>query len=332
MVRVLRAFTLALAVAVLAAAAPAARAADAAPAGDAKAKKKIVFIAGNKSHGFGDHEHNAGCTLLAKCLNESGLAVEAKVFLNAQWPDDATLNSADAIVIYCDGGGGHLALKKLKELDALHEKGVGIGMIHYGVEVPKGPGGDMFLKWIGGYFETNWSVNPHWRGEFTSIPQNACTCGVKPFATQDEWYYNMRFRPEMEGVTPILSAVAPDSTRKGRDDAHGGNPTVRAGIGKNQLEHVIWTAQNKNGSRGFGCTGGHFHWNWGSDNFRKTILNTIVWIAKGEVPATGIESKTPNVDELLANQDDKIPATFDKAKKQADIDNMNKPFEAKAPK
>ena len=44
-----------------------------------QAKKKVLLIAGKPSHGYAEHEHNAGCMLLAKCLNESGLPVEAVV-------------------------------------------------------------------------------------------------------------------------------------------------------------------------------------------------------------------------------------------------------------
>ena len=33
------------------------------------------------------------------------------------------------------------------------------------------------------------------------------TRGVKPFAADDEWYYHMRFREGMSGVTPILTAM-----------------------------------------------------------------------------------------------------------------------------
>ncbi|MDC0318860.1 hypothetical protein OAL50_04260, partial [Akkermansiaceae bacterium] len=41
-------------------------------------KKKIVLIAGSRSHASGEHEFRAGCMLLAKALNdESGLNVEA---------------------------------------------------------------------------------------------------------------------------------------------------------------------------------------------------------------------------------------------------------------
>ena len=46
---------------------------------EANGKKKIVFIAGNPSHGKGEHEHRAGCMLLADHLNKSGLAVETVV-------------------------------------------------------------------------------------------------------------------------------------------------------------------------------------------------------------------------------------------------------------
>src|SRR5438067_13374083 len=83
------------------------------------AKKKIVFVAGKPSHGFGAHEHNAGCMLLAKCLNESGLNVEAVVHKNG-WPTapDAFDNAA-AVIIYCDGGGGHVAIPHIKEVDEM---------------------------------------------------------------------------------------------------------------------------------------------------------------------------------------------------------------------
>lgn len=286
-------------------------------------KKKVAFIAGPPSHGFGAHEHYAGCVLLAKCLNDNMPNINAVVYKNG-WPKEAdALAGVDAIVIYCDGGEGHVAIPHMKQLDAMLAKGVGLGCIHYAVEVPKGEVGDIFTKWIGGYFETFWSINPHWKADFTKLPNHAITRGVRPFTTNDEWYYHMRFRDRMEGVTPILTAVPPDSTRKGGNDAHGGNPAVRAGIGKNWAEHVVWASEQSDGGRGFGCTGGHSHWNWAQDDFRKTILNSIVWIANAEVPENGVPSKTPTLEELIANQDEPTPTNFDRAKMQKQIEEMN---------
>jgi hypothetical protein len=274
----------------------------------AMGKKKIVLIAGPPSHGYGSHEHHAGCLLLAKCLNESGLPVEAVVYRNG-WPKEPdALQGAAAIVIYSDGGGGHPIMAHLEEVGKLMKKGVGLACIHYAVEVPKGKPGDLLKDWIGGYFETFWSVNPFWIADFKTLPEHPIARGVKPFRINDEWYYHMRFVDNMEGVTPILTAVPPDSTREGRDDAHGGNPAVRAR--KGMPEHVAWARVRPDGGRGFGFTGGHYHWAWANDNFRKVVLNGIVWVAGVEIPEGGVPSKTPTFEELQANQDEPAPKGF----------------------
>jgi len=296
-------------------------------ADDAPAKKMVVFVAGTPSHGFAQHEHNAGSLLLARLLKEGMPNFDDRVYTNG-WPKDPhAFDGADAIIMYCDGGDGHIVIPHLDEIDALTKKGVGIGCIHYAVEIPKDKGGTQFLDWIGGYFETFWSINPVWQADFAEIPQHPVTNGVKPFANKDEFYYHMRFRPNMEGVTQIIYAVPPDSTRQGKDDAHGGNPEVRSGIGKHLPETVVWVSENKaTTNRGFGCTGGHYHFNWAQDDFRTCILNSIVWIAKGDVPPGGVPSKRPTVDELLANLDKKaVPADFDKDKEAAAIEAMNAP-------
>ena len=46
----------------------------------------------------------------------------------------------------------------------------------------------------------------------------------------------MRFAEGMKGVTPVLTATPPDSTRRKGNDAHGANPTVFAR--KGMPEHV----------------------------------------------------------------------------------------------
>ena len=73
-------------------------------------KKKIVFVAGGRSHGYGSHEHKAGSMLLARLLNENmGDQIKATVVTNG-WPEDskAAFKNADALVFYCDGRGSPL--------------------------------------------------------------------------------------------------------------------------------------------------------------------------------------------------------------------------------
>jgi type 1 glutamine amidotransferase len=270
------------------------------------AKKKVVFIPGPPSHGFGAHQHRAGCLLLARLLNENAPAVQAAVLMDG-WPKGpAVLDGANAIVLFCDAGG--LVTRNLAPLDALMKKGVGLACLHYTLDVPKAESGRRLLDWIGGYYEQGWSVNPTWEADFTKLPDHPIARGVRPFKIGDEWYYHMRFRENMEGVAPILSAVPPDGTRKGKDGPHSGNPAVRAALGA--AEHVAWARERPDGGRGFGFTGGHTHWNWAHDDLRKLVLNALVWIARAEVPPGGVPSKTPTVDELLANQEPGTPADF----------------------
>lgn len=275
---------------------------------EAPVRKKIVFVAGKPSHGKGQHEHRAGCMLLAEHLNKSGLPIEAVVVDNG-WPaDNRVFDGAFAVVIYSDGGGGHPGIRQLATLRAMAKKGVGIGCIHYAVEVPKGEAGDAFLDTIGGYFETHWSVNPHWDASFV-MPTHEIARGIKDYDMRDEWYYHMRFRKDMEGVTPILSTLPPAETLSRPDGSHSGNPHVRAAVlERKEKQHIMWAFERPaavGSGRGFGFTGGHFHKNWQNDQQRRIVLNAITWIAGLSVPEQGVASPTPTDAHMLENLDPK---------------------------
>lgn len=260
------------------------------------ADKKIVLVAGTPSHGAGDHEFNAGTLLLKKCLdNVPGIKCDAH--LNG-WPKDRrAFDGADAIMLYMDGGSGHPLIRdeNLAQVRELMAKGVGLVCVHYAVEVPKDRGGPELKDWIGGYYETGYSINPHWVAEIKNLPDHPITHGVKgPFKIRDEWYFNMRFRPEMEGVIPIVSATPPDGIR--------GTPAAKEHPGREEV--LAWAVERPDGGRGFGFTGGHFHINWGDDYFRKLILNALVWAAHGDVPADGVPSHV-EPEELRQNLDPK---------------------------
>jgi len=268
-------------------------------------KKSIVMIAGKPSHGPGQHEHNAGIQLLKKCL-EQGAAdqVDIKFHLNGEWPSQEELSKADTVVIYSDGGGGHPALQgdHLAQLDKEMKRGCGFLTLHYAVEPTIEKGGKEFIDWMGGCFEINWSVNPHWDANFKELPAHPISEGVKPFGTNDEWYFFMRFRPNMEGVTPILSDVAPESTMSRPDGAHSGNPAVRESVKKKEKQHVAWACERTDGGRGFGFTGGHYHKGWANNEQRKLVLNAILWTAKAKIPADGVAS-TVTEEDMTANLD-----------------------------
>lgn len=277
------------------------------------ADRTVLLVAGRPSHPPGMHEFRAGMLLFEKCLGQvPGLKV--RVASNG-WPtrvegdkrvdDEAAFDGVDAVVIYADGGGGHPAIQgnRVALFDRLAKQGVGLGFAHYGVEVPKGDPGEAMHRWVGGYYEHQFSVNPMWKPEFKELPGHPVTRGVKPFATHDEWYFNMRWVPGEKGVTPILVATPTDKVRKG-PYVHPAGPYDHIVGSSGQSETMMWVHERDDGGRGFGFTGGHTHGNWSDPNQRKVLLNAVLWIAKVNIPTNGVESEVSDAD-LAANLDPK---------------------------
>jgi hypothetical protein len=73
-------------------------------------------------------------------------------------------------------------------------------------------------------------------------------------------------------------ASPPEATRQRFPEAkkHPGRPEVLA-----------WTFDRPGGGRSFGFTGLHYHDNWGNPDFRRLIVNAVLWTAHNNVPAGG---------------------------------------------
>jgi hypothetical protein len=257
--------------------------------------KKIVFVADTRPHGpRGNHEFMAGAILMARTLHDVYPSVHAVVHPHHRWPKD--LSHADAVVVLLNHGGPAVNPAVEKAM----ERGAGFMAIHYGVEVSKGKQGDAFLKWMGGYFETFYSVNPWWTPSFKKIPEHETTRGVKPFTVNDEWYYHMRFVDGMKGVTPILSDTPPLTTlaKSKKPSERGYNDDVFASVSAGKPQHMAWAYVRPDGGRGFGFTGFHKYTNLQNDSFRTLLLNAVAWTSKLEVPEGGVPSKTPTGEEL----------------------------------
>lgn len=278
--------------------------------------KKIVLVAGKPSHPPRMHEFNAGVQLMAQCLANRP-EVKAAVVLNG-WPrDESVFADADAVVFFMDGGGKHEIVRedgrRLKMIDQWASRGVGLGFMHYGVEVLADQAGAEMKRWIGGHYEHMHSCNPIWEPTFASLPDHPITRGVEPFQIKDEWYFNMRFVGDTPGnqsaqvdsmtFVPILVATPSVDVRDG-PYVYPKGPYPHIQAAKGRAEAMMWAVERGDGGRGFGFTGGHFHDNWGNDDFRTVVLNGLLWLAKAEVPEGGVES-TVTPEDLDANLDPK---------------------------
>jgi hypothetical protein len=80
---------------------------------------------------------------------------------------------------------------------------------------------------------------------------------------------------------------------------------VRKAVLENkEPQHLMWVTERPDGGRGFGFTGGHFHKEWGHEDFRRVVLNALLWTAKAEVPPGGVASSLLP-DDLTKNLDPK---------------------------
>jgi hypothetical protein len=264
------------------------------------------------------HEFRAGSLLLQKALSGvKGVTVDVipmgwpkKTVDGAEVDDHAALDGADAVFIYADGGRNHPAIQndRVKVIDALAAKGVGLAFGHYGVEVPVGEPAAAMHRWAGGYYETNYSVNPMWAPAYDKFPSHPVTRGVGPFGNNDEWYFNMRWTADetaKKRIVPLLVATPSEDVRDGPYVSPRG-PYDHIIADKGRAETMMWAFERADGGRSVGFTGGHTHANWGDVNQRRIVLNALLWIAKVDVPSGGVvDAITP--EDLTVNLDPKPP-------------------------
>ncbi len=275
----------------------------------AESPRRVLFIAGPKSHDRDMHEFPRGAALLAEALNRSGLPMVADVSLG--WPQsDATVAAASLVVLYSDGLENHVAKSHAAALRARLDAGKSLAVLHFALEPP---GDDpalrqVLLDAIGGCFEVGWSVNPVWNLKASPIAAHPAARGVVALNLQDEIYFHLRFRDGLRGVAPLLT-VLPPAEIVATDGPRSGNAAVRAALARGEPQTIAWTCLIENGARGFGFTGGHAHRYWYDDQVRRLVLNGLVWAAGLEVPAGGVPLVSPSapcygsIDEAIARGD-----------------------------
>jgi len=247
----------------------------------ATAPRKVVIIAGKKSHGpEGNriHDYPWSAKLVKVMLDNSNIRDQVRVeFHRDGWPaDQRTLEDADSIMVISDGRDGDLfsealhleSPERVALVERLMKRGCGLVTFHFSTFAPD-KYADRILDWNGGYFDSEENGARKWYSAIKTLnshveiasPVHAISRGVKPFKLNEEFYYNLRFQKGDARLRPLLNVPS----LGGR--AEDGNV-------------VAWAVERADGGRGFGTTCGHFYDNWKADDFRKLVLNAVAWTAK----------------------------------------------------
>ncbi|HUG93593.1 MAG TPA: ThuA domain-containing protein [Planctomycetaceae bacterium] len=289
---------------VLAAATPVMPADDAGTRDAGTRPRKLVLIAGPKSHGpvgNGIHDYPWSVKLLKVMLDNSNVADRVRVEYHLDgWPSDPrTLDDADAIMVISDGRDGELyeeaphfqTPERAAAIQKQIDRGCGFLTFHFSTFAPDAYA-KQILDWSGGYFDWETDGRREWHSAIRTLeadvqiasPAHPVARGVRPFRMNEEFYYNIRFDPGDKSLVPIWSVPALD----------GREPDGRI---------VAWAKERKNGGRGFGTTAGHFYDNWKHEPFRRMILNALVWAARAEVPDGGVAARFYTHAEITAALD-----------------------------
>ena len=264
------------------------------PAAAPTAPKKILFLAGPKDHGAsGRHEHEKDLRMLAAALESSpnlkGLKVEVVV---GKAPTDlAAYADVAAIVIESssdrDARETHplfppepettkhtydqATLDFLKGIDARAKAGMGVVVFHYANWAEHWVARRYYLDWTGALWVQGVSRNPVDQWTMTpKSPDHPILRGVKEWNYRDEVFCRFHLPVDLKRTELILATPAKAPT----------GPQIAS-----------WAYEREGGGRGFVYGGADFHDNMSTiEDYRRFLLNGIVWAAGMEVPAGGVQS------------------------------------------
>ena len=183
--------------------------------------KKIVILTGDKSHPATLHEYIKNARLIKVMLDQATNLENVKTdIIYHGWPEDpSVLDDADLILTISDGRDGpggvevpFLTDDRMEIIQEQVDRGCGMMTFHFSTFAPD-KYGDKILEWIGGYFD--WQNDQGERDWYSDIrfldvpvklpsPEHPVTRGVKPFKILEEYYYDLRFKPDDPRFSPIV--------------------------------------------------------------------------------------------------------------------------------
>jgi type 1 glutamine amidotransferase len=158
--------------------------------------------------------------------------------------------------------------KRLTAFQACAKRKAGLSVLHWGMGTKDAKNIEPFVALFGGCHggpDRKYKVLET-EAFAAKAKQHPIQNGLGKFKTRDEFYYTLKF--PKSGSLPILQA---------RID--GADQTV------------AWAYERGDGGRSFGFSGLHFHENWQLPEYRRLVVQGVLWTMDVPIPKNGINVK-----------------------------------------
>src|SRR5262245_8095429 len=245
------------------------------------AKRLLIVGQGPDGHPPTTHEFMAGANALAELLKPYNAIQSTVVKADEPWADGpALIDQADGIAMFVTQGARWMQTdpKRYAALKRLTARSGAIVAIHWSV-------GAQDAQYIQGQLELLGATRggPQRKYQVLGVElkraeaQHPILSGLKDFKAYDEFYYALDKAPNIQ---PLFTAKI-----DGKD------------------ETVAWSWERPEGGRSFGFVALHFHSNWQLPEYRRFVVQGVLWSLKLPVPANGvnadIDSKKLELDGVL---------------------------------
>ena len=251
-------------------------------AADPTSRPKRVLLLGQKpdGHPAKSHEYMAGVRLLAKLLQNRGGVQTVVVQADNPWADGPELlDGADGAVLFLAEGAKWVSAdpERLSAFKRLAKRGGGLAVLHWGMGTREAAPVENFVSLFGHchggpdrkYKVLTATINP------SSEPHPVLN-GIAPVEVHDEFYYALKQPPQVERLVPLIRVSLEDSDQT-----------------------VAWAWERPDHGRSFGFSGLHYHDNWKRVEYRRLVLQGVLWSVSQTIPADGLNVDVTEADLVL---------------------------------
>lgn len=277
--------------------------------------KVIYFMAGPKDHAWpGRHETKNDLLVLKHCIDSAtnlrGVKIITRFIYKRTEHDINDMKDAAAIIIESSAEGSEKTyqthplfpantsphndtyddsvLSYLNQVDSLHDAGMGIVVLHWAVVTDNLTARDHYIRWFGGTSLPNYTQNPlgFWKvTPLASGKKSPILNGVGPWTYKDEIFSKLMVIPGDPYRTDLLEGQA-----------------ARTNMGPVPSRCIAWAYEHGK-ARGLLWGGMDYHSALLNDNYRRFLLNAIVWAAGIPVPKEGVKTAAKELQLVPARPD-----------------------------